>query len=201
VSWSFTPWLRKVTKPFLLPIAKGLGKLGFSPNAITILGLLSYGAIGVVLAFGYRFIAGLMLVILGPLDALDGLLARERNQVSKFGAFLDSNVDRFAEFFLFFGLLYYLFHFRHASFKEAALVLTAMTGSLLVSYARARAEALEFSCTVGLMTRVERLILFGAGLLFNIIIPVLWVLAIFTPITAIHRIIHVYKQYKDQEKG
>ncbi len=198
MGWSFTPWLRRVTRPFLLPIARGLGKLGLSPNAITLLGLLAYGATGLVLALGYRFSAGVMLVILGPLDALDGLLARDTGQVSKFGAFLDSNVDRFAEFFLFLGLLYYLFHFRHAGFKEAALVLTSMTGSLLVSYARARAEALGFTCTVGLMTRVERLILFGVALLFDLIVPVLWVLAILTPITAIHRIIHVYGEYKKQ---
>ncbi len=198
MGWSFTPWLRRVTRPFLLPIARGLGKLGLSPNAITLLGLLAYGATGLVLALGYRFSAGVMLVILGPLDALDGLLARDTGQVSKFGAFLDSNVDRFAEFFLFLGLLYYLFHFRHAGFKESALVLTSMTGSLLVSYARARAEALGFTCTVGLMTRVERLILFGVALLFDLIIPVLWILAILTPITAIHRIIHVYGEYKKQ---
>ena len=197
INWSFSDWCRDWFRPYLLSVARFLGKLGLSPNMVSIIGLMAYGASGLILGFGYPAAAGWMLAVFGPLDAVDGLLAREQGQVSPFGAFLDSTVDRYAEFFLFLGFLAYLMIDRQGSLVEAALVLSAMTGSLLVSYTRARAEALGFSCKVGVLTRFERIFILAVGLIFGWIYPVLVIIAIFTHITALQRIFHVYRQAKD----
>ncbi|MCK4425504.1 MAG: CDP-alcohol phosphatidyltransferase family protein [Deltaproteobacteria bacterium] len=197
INWSFSDWCRDRFKPYLLLVARFLGWLGLSPNMVSIIGLIAYGASGLVLGMGHPAVAGWLLAIFGPLDAVDGMLAREQGQVSPFGAFLDSTVDRYAEFFLFLGLMAYLMLHRQGGLVEAALVLAAMTGSLLVSYTRARAEALGFSCKVGVLTRFERLFLFAVGLIFGWIYPILVILAVFTHITALQRIIHVYRQSSD----
>lgn len=164
---------------------------------VTLAGLAAYGASGLVLGLGYPAAAGWILAVLGPLDAVDGLLAREQSRSSPFGAFLDSTVDRYAEFFLFLGLLIYLVLHEGRGLGAALLVLTAMTGSILVSYARARAEALGFECKVGLLTRFERLFLMAVGLIFGWIYPVLIVLALLTHVTALQRIFHVYRTWKN----
>ncbi len=197
IDWSFSDWCRKRFKPYLLSVARFLGWLGLSPNMVSIIGLVAYGASGLVLGMGYPAAAGWLLAVFGPLDAVDGMLAREQGRVSSFGAFLDSTVDRYAEFFLFLGLMAYLMLHRQGGLIEAALVLTAMTGSLLVSYTRARAEALDFNCKVGVLTRFERLFLLAVGLIFGWIYPILVILAVFTHITALQRIIYVYKQSSD----
>jgi CDP-diacylglycerol--glycerol-3-phosphate 3-phosphatidyltransferase len=197
INWSFSDWCRDWFRPYLLLVARFLGWLGLSPNMVSIIGLIAYGASGLVLGMGHPAAAGWLLAVFGPLDAVDGLLAREQGRVSSFGAFLDSTVDRYAEFFLFLGLMAYLMLHRQCGLLEAALVLAAMTGSLLVSYTRARAEALDFNCKVGVLTRFERLFLFAVGLIFGWIYPILVILAVFTHITALQRIIHVYKQSSD----
>ena len=197
INWSFSDWCRERFRPYLLSVARFLGRLGLSPNMVSIIGLIAYGASGLVLGMGYPAVAGWMLAVFGPLDAVDGLLAREQGRVSTFGAFLDSTVDRYAEFFLFLGLMAYLFLHRQGGLIEAALVLSAMTGSLLVSYTRARAEALGFSCKVGVLTRFERIFILAVGLIFGWIYPVLVIIAIFTHITALQRIFHVYRQASD----
>jgi CDP-diacylglycerol--glycerol-3-phosphate 3-phosphatidyltransferase len=194
INWSFSDWCRELFKPYLLLVARLLGKLGLSPNMVSIMGLVAYGVSGLVLGLGHPALAGWLLAIFGPLDAVDGLIARERGLTSPFGAFLDSTVDRYAEFFLFLGLLAYLTIHRDGSLIDAILILSAMTGSLLVSYTRARAETLGFSCKVGVFTRFERLLIFALGLIFGWIYPILVILAIFTHVTALHRIFYVYKQ-------
>lgn len=196
--WSFSNWCRGWSRPLLLPVARFFAAYNISPNTVTLIGLFFYALSGLTLALGYRITAGLILALFGPLDAVDGLLAREQGNQSKFGAFLDSTMDRYAEFFLFAGLLVYLWKSGHHGIFGPLMVLTAMTGSLLVSYTRARAEALGFSCTVGMLTRLERLILFAVGLIFNFIMAVLVILAFFTHVTAIQRIWHVYKQASKQ---
>lgn len=197
INWSFSDWCRDRFKPYLLSVARFLGGLGLSPNMVSIIGLIAYGASGLALGMGHPAVAGWLLAVFGPLDAVDGMLAREQGQVSPFGAFLDSTVDRYAEFFLFLGLMTYLILHRQGGLLEAALVLSAMTGSLLVSYTRARAEALGFNCKAGVLTRFERLFLLAVGLIFGWIYPILVILAVFTHITALQRIIHVYKQSSD----
>jgi CDP-diacylglycerol--glycerol-3-phosphate 3-phosphatidyltransferase len=160
---------------------------------VTLAGLVAYGASGLVLGLGYPAAAGWILAVLGPLDAVDGLLAREQQRSSSFGAFLDSTVDRYAEFFLFLGLLIHMTLNEGRGLGAAVLILAAMTGSILVSYTRARAEALGFECKVGLLTRFERLFLLAVGLIFGWIYPVLVVLALLTHVTALQRIFHVYR--------
>ncbi len=196
-AWSFSDWCRGWSRPLYLPVARFLGALGFTPNAVSLLGLAAYGVCGLVLALGHRAAAGWLLAVFGPLDVVDGLLAREKGQTSRFGAFLDSSIDRYAEFFLFTGLTVYLFQYHGAGWKESCLILSAMTGSLLVSYTRARAEALRYSCKVGLLTRFERLFILAVGLIFNWIYPVLWILAVLTHMTAIQRILHVLYQSRE----
>ena len=193
-NWSFSDWCRGWSRPILLPVARLLGGLGFSPNMVSAIGLVAYATSGLVLGLGYPVAAGLVLALLGPLDAVDGLLARDQGQVSAFGAFFDSTVDRYAEFFLFLGLMIYLILYRQGGLIEALLILCALTGSLLVSYTRSRAEAMGFECKVGLLTRFERLLLFDIGLILGWIYPILVILAIFTHITALQRILHVYQQ-------
>ncbi len=193
--WSFSSWCRGWSRPLLMPVAELFARHNISPNGVTLLGLFFYALSGLVLALGHSTASGLILAIFGPLDAVDGLLAREHGNQSRFGAFLDSTMDRYAEFFLFAGLLIYLWGNGHHGILGPLMVLTAMTGSLLVSYTRARAEALGYSCTVGILTRFERLVLLAVGLIFNfLLVPVLVILAFFTHVTAVQRIWHVYKQ-------
>lgn len=192
---SLSDLARQWSRPFLLPVARIFSRLGIGPNAVSLIGLAAYGATGVMIGLGYPFWAGVMLAISGPLDAVDGLVARENGMASRFGAFLDSTIDRYAEFFLFSGLMFRMtLDACGWEWQGPLLVLSAMSGSFLVSYARARAEALGFDCKVGLFTRFERIFMLAVGLIFDLIYPVLFVLAVFTHITAIHRIIHVYRQ-------
>lgn len=191
-AWSFSDWCRGWSRPLFLPVARFLGRMGFTPNGVTLLGLAAYGATGLVVGLGHPRAAGVMLAILGPLDVVDGLLARDQGDVTRFGGFLDSCMDRYAEFFLYLGLLFHL----DGPF-DPALVMTALAGSLLVSYNRARAEALAFSCKVGLLTRFERLFILAVGLIFGMVQAALFIIAVLAHATAVQRILHVYGQSGD----
>ncbi|NDY42728.1 CDP-alcohol phosphatidyltransferase family protein [Dissulfurirhabdus thermomarina] len=186
-----TGWCRRRCRPLLLPVARALHRLGVTPNGVSLLGLAGCAAAAAVLALGHPAAAALVLLFLGPLDAVDGILAREFGGATRFGAFLDSTLDRYGEFCLFLGLLAYLWRRPGAGLPEAALVLAALTGSLLVSYTRARAEGLGFECRVGLATRFERLLLFGAALLTGWILPLVGLIAVLAHATALQRILHV----------
>jgi CDP-diacylglycerol--glycerol-3-phosphate 3-phosphatidyltransferase len=135
--------------------------------------------------------AGIVLVVLGPLDNLDGALARRLNQTSKTGAFLDSNFDRLSEVALFLGMLWY--YQRNGATTEVILIYLAITGSVLVSYARARAEALGAECEIGLMTRMERFLVLVAGLFSGYVVVALALLAVLTYFTVLQRIWHTRK--------
>ncbi len=190
-TFTLTDRVRALSQPFLAPIADFLAKWRVSPNTVTILGFLGCVAVGIVLALGYPRLGGLLLVVFGPLDAVDGLLARRSGQQTKFGAFLDSTLDRYSEIAIFGGLLYYLLE--TSQFWPVILLFLALAGSLMVSYTRARAEALGFECKVGLLTRFERLLLLTIGLLTGWLLPVLAALAFFANFTALQRIIHVWR--------
>ena len=184
----------------LQKIVNGLALSRISPNTLTFIGLL----INIVAAifFGYArganadrmFVyAGLVIIGAGIFDMVDGRVARQTNQVSVFGAFFDSVIDRYSDVALFFGLL--VFYSRGNRFFYVVLVAFVMTASLMVSYTRARAEALIGSCKVGFMERPERVVLIILGALFNhwgVMAPALWVLAAFSTITVIHRIRFTY---------
>jgi len=168
------------------PIARLLGSLGLTPNAVTVLGCLLTAAVAGVLASGQTQLAGVLLILTLGADAIDGALARMMNAVSRFGAFLDSTLDRWTEVFLFSALIW---HFLQTDQDTGVmLAAAAMATSLLVSYTRARAEGVGLTCKAGLLTRFERLVIFIAGLIFNQIIWALWIIALLAGITAIQRI-------------
>ncbi len=194
-TFTLTDRVRALSQPFLAPIADFLARLRVSPNTVTVLGFLGCVVVGVVLALGYLRLGGLLLILFGPLDAVDGLLARRSGQQTKFGAFLDSTLDRYSEIAIFGGLLYYLL--QTAQLWVVFLVFLALAGSLMVSYTRARAEALGFECKVGLLTRFERLLLLTLGLLTGWLFPVLVALALFANLTALQRIVHVWRAAKN----
>lgn len=193
---SFEAFLRKTFKPILDTIAGFLGKLGITPNMITLCGLLVAAASGVLLGFGKISAGGLVLLIGAPMDALDGALARLKGEPKKSGAFLDSVTDRVAEMFTLGGLL--VFFAVKANVLALVLVFIAAAGSLLVSYVKARAESLGYNAKMGLMTRVERMIVLTAGLIFNIPMIALWILAVGTVFTVIQRFFFVWRQASEQ---
>lgn len=183
-------------------IVRGLALTRISPNVLTFLGLV----INIVAAifFGYAnaqnhvrmfLYAGLVIIGAGIFDMVDGRVARATGQVTTFGAFFDSVIDRYSDVALFFGLLVY--YARANRFFYLVLVAIVMVSSVLVSYTRARAESLIGSCKVGFMERPERVVLVIIGALFDkwhAMAAVLWVLAVLSTITIIHRIIYTYQQ-------
>jgi CDP-diacylglycerol--glycerol-3-phosphate 3-phosphatidyltransferase len=183
-------------------IVRGLALTRISPNALTFIGLV-INIIAAVL-FGYAtaqtyprmfLYAGLVIIGAGIFDMVDGRVARATGQVTTFGAFFDSVIDRYSDVALFFGLL--VFYARANRFFYLVLVAIVMVSSVMVSYTRARAESLIGSCKVGFMERPERVVLVIIGALFarwGAMAPVLWVLGILSTITVIHRIIYTYQQ-------
>jgi CDP-diacylglycerol--glycerol-3-phosphate 3-phosphatidyltransferase len=142
--------------------------------------------------------AGLVIIGAGIFDMVDGRVARQTDQVTIFGAFFDSVIDRYSDVVLFFGLV--VFYARGNRFFYVVLTAFVMVTSLMVSYTRARAEALIGQCKVGFMERPERIVLIILGALFNrwgVMAPVLWVLAVLSTITVIHRIRYTYQMTKD----
>lgn len=185
-------WLRVQTRSLVDVLAGGLAKLGFTPNALTLLGTFFMLGIGLILAQGYFLVGGILMAAAAAFDALDGGLARLTNRVTKFGAFLDSTTDRWAEAFVYGGLIWW---FMEQGLRvELMLTYAAIIGSLMVSYTRARAEGLGVDCKVGLFTRFERIAVLGLGLLFNQMYIALILLAVLSNFTAIQRIVHVNKQ-------
>ena len=189
--------IRQRAQAVLNIIARGLGSLGLTPNALTIIGFLMMCGIGAVLATGNFALGGALIIAAGIFDALDGTLARLTNRVTKFGAFLDSTTDRFAEGALYFGIMYAFM--QRGMDWVAYLVFFTLLGSLMVSYARARAEGIGVEMKEGLMTRFERIALLVIGLLLTAffgqtpILIVLGILAVLTNFTAGQRIWLVYK--------
>jgi len=168
------------------PVARFLGALGLTPNAVTVLGFLLTVAVAFVLAAGQLQLAGALLIVTLAFDAVDGTLARQMGQTSRFGAFLDSTLDRWAEIALFLALLW---HFLQTDQPAGAmLAASAMAASLMVSYTRARAEGVGFQCKAGLLTRFERIVILIAGLLFVRPIWALIAIVVLAAFTAVQRI-------------
>ncbi len=190
--------VRQRAQSVLNAIARGLGALGLTPNMLTLIGFFAMCGIGVVLALGNFALGGALIVAAGIFDALDGSLARLTNRVTKFGAFLDSTTDRFAEGAVYLGIMYWFLQQRGMVFV-AYLVFLTLLGSLMVSYARARAEGIGVEMKEGLMTRFERIALLVIGLLLTAafgdapILIVLAILAVFTNLTAVQRMWLVYR--------
>jgi CDP-diacylglycerol--glycerol-3-phosphate 3-phosphatidyltransferase len=159
---------------------------------MTVIGLLGNIVAAGFLAKGFIVIGGLIILLTAPIDAIDGTMARLRGQVSRYGAFLDSVVDRYSELVVFAGLLYYFL--QQQNLLACLLTFFAAAGSIMVSYTRARAEALSYNAKIGLMTRIERYLILVPMLLLNRPMIALWVLAILANFTAIQRVWAVRKQ-------
>ena len=172
-------------------MARLLERTGVSPNALTVTGFLLNVVAIYPLARGHFLLGGLIVLLAGLFDSLDGALARLGHRATVFGAFLDSTLDRFSEAAIYLGLL--LFFVSQGGKQEVVLIYITLVGSLMVSYARARAEGLGLSCKVGLLTRFERVVLLGLGMVFGWVRPVLWLLALLTNFTAMQRIYHVWR--------
>lgn len=190
--WSFELYLRKLFKGIIDPIAGFLLRIGLKPNHITILGFLLSGLSAYFIASGKFTLAGFILLVGAPLDVVDGSMARKLGEPTKFGAFFDSVVDRYSELVVFLGLL--IFYLQEAKILACILIFIAAGGSILVSYVKTRAESLGFSARMGILTRVERMLIMIVGLVFNIPMVALWVIAILANFTAIQRFLFVRKQ-------
>jgi CDP-diacylglycerol--glycerol-3-phosphate 3-phosphatidyltransferase len=170
----------------LQPLARFFGSIGLTPNAVTVLGLVLTAAVAGVLASGHVRVAGVLLIFTLGTDALDGVLARLTGQTTRFGAFLDSTLDRWAEVLLYGALVW---HYLKAGQDSAVLLATAaMATSLLVSYTRARAEGVGLTCKEGLFTRFERLVVLIAGLITQQVVWALGIIALLAGVTAVQRI-------------
>ena len=186
----FSEAARRHSRNFLEPVAQFISVTGVSPNVLTVTGTLLMVIVAVVLAKGYFFWGGILISALALFDAIDGTLARMMGRTSRFGAFLDSTLDRFSEAIIFLGLLVY--YIGQNQQLELVLIYVTVVGSMMVSYARARAEGIGVSLKDGLFTRFERVLLLVVGLLFNQVTLVLWILAIFSNFTAIQRMVAVW---------
>lgn len=190
----FESFLRRAFKNPLDGIARFLLKLGLTPNHITLLGLLGNIGAAILIGMGELRWAGLLAGLIAPLDAVDGAMARLRGTSSKFGAFFDSTIDRYDELILLAGLTYYFYTID--SLAGVMFTFAAAIGSVMVSYTRARAEALGFQASVGILTRVGRAIVLVVGLLFAQVMLSVGIIAILANFTAIQRIFAVWRQSK-----
>ena len=186
---TLTDQLRKRFKHLLDPIGAFLNRLGLMPNTMTIIGLVGNTVGAYFLMQGQMLVGGLIILAMGPVDALDGTMARLRGEPSDFGAFVDSVVDRYSELVIFLGLL--LYYNQQGDWVNTLGVYLAAAGSVLVSYIRARAQSLGYEAKVGILTRVERYAVLAPALILNYAWVGVWIIAVLANITAFQRIIHV----------
>ncbi len=172
----------------LTPLAQHITLTGITPNLLTITGFIVSIAASASFISKTPKLAGILILLSGGFDLLDGVVARISGKVTAFGAFLDSLLDRYSDAILFLGIGIYLID------NSFNVLLTALVfiGTFLISYVRARAEGLGLTCNVGIMERPERIILLALGGIFNILVPVLWILLIFTHFTVLQRIYHTW---------
>jgi CDP-diacylglycerol--glycerol-3-phosphate 3-phosphatidyltransferase len=182
---------RRYGQVILDPTVRAIARTGVTPNMLTIIGFLLNVGVAAVLAAGYLRLGGVLLILSASFDALDGTLARQTGQQSRFGAFFDSTVDRYSEAVVYLGLLIYFVD--QGAQLEVLLIFVAIVGSLMVSYARARAEGLDLECKVGLLTRFERVVILCGGLILNVVTLALWTVAILANLTAVQRMVHVHR--------
>lgn len=185
-------------------LIRPLARSGVTPNMLTSIGLLLSVVTALVIAQGNWFVGGLLVLFAGVFDMFDGAMARVRNAATTFGAFLDSTLDRYSESMILFGLLYYTL--QHPGLQDAfwpipnaqswmiAFIFIAAVGSIMVSYTKARAEGLRIECKTGLLARPERVIILAFGLLTHTGIWAMALLAVFSHVTAVERMISVWRE-------
>ena len=190
---TLTDRVRKLTGESLARVGTAFYRAGVHPDTITILGLVVVALAAALIGTGQLQVAGIVLLLGLPLDALDGAVARAMNRQGHFGGLLDSTLDRYADG-LIFGALGYYFATQEQP-EYLILALAALLGSYAVSYVRARAGEAGISVKVGLFTRMERVVVILVALLVPaLLVPGLWVLAVGTNITALQRVWFVYRQ-------
>jgi phosphatidylglycerophosphate synthase len=180
--------------PFLYKvIISTFGEFGH-PNLFTLVGFFVTLTASLLILKGFWFLGGLAIIFSGLFDLFDGVVARNLAKVTTFGGFLDSVLDRYSDLLL---LLAFLIHYLKRG-DSGLVILTSLVsiGTVLIPYIRARAEALQIPCNIGLMERAERIIFLSAGTLFNWMEPILWVLAILTHFTVLQRIFYVWKKLR-----
>jgi CDP-diacylglycerol--glycerol-3-phosphate 3-phosphatidyltransferase len=198
-SLTLTDQMRVLFRGILEPIAAFLNKLGLMPNTMTIIGLAGNALGAYFLARGDMTLGGIVILLMGPIDALDGTMARLRGMTGQFGAFVDSVTDRYSELVIMAGLLYY--YISLGDRLATMLVFVAAAGSVLVSYIRSRGQSLGWDTKVGILTRMERYLVLAPALIFNVPLWGLWIIAILANVTAVQRIIDVRRQaYQDPEQ-
>lgn len=195
---TFTDWARARAAFLIDPIVTFLARFRLSPDALTVTGMMAHFFIAWLVGTGHMIWASVAIMFFAPLDALDGALARKLDRKQKgFGAFLDSTLDRIAEIILFGGFIYY--YVQQGNQVMLAVAYIAITGSLMVSYARGRAEGLGFDCKVGMLGRLERYVVLTFFLFVNQPAIALVILAVLSYFTVAQRMYHVWKQAYAQE--
>ncbi len=181
----------------IVGIVRGLALARIHPNVLTFIGLLINIWAAILLGQGNFRVAGYVIIGAGIFDMVDGRVARETNQVTRFGGFFDSVLDRYSDLALLMGLLVYYGNIN----RPLYVVLTAivMTASVMISYTRARAENEIPTCKVGFLERPERVVLLIIGALFDRMAPVLWVIAVMGNLTVVHRMMYTFQQTKHLE--
>ena len=203
--------IQQRVRQFVTLIMRPLAQLGITPNTLTLVGLLISAITAIVIAHGYFLVGGLLVLFAGIFDMFDGALARARNASSIFGAFLDSTLDRYSESIILFGLFWYalqgqtlhenLWPFHHEQSWLLGAIYVAVVGSLMVSYAKARAEGLGLELKTGLLARPERVVILAIGLLTGTVIWAVLFLAIFSNVTAVERIASIWRVTRRLERA
>jgi len=189
-------------------MVRGLASAGVHPNIPTTIGVFVNGLCGLLFGFGHFFWAGIVLIIANLFDMLDGNVARTTGNVTKFGGFLDSSLDRLSDMFAFVGIMiFYAGNSPQHSIMNVFLASVGMMASVMVSYTTARSEGLGVKANVGFLQRPERVVLLIIGALStwdwnstnffaNRMPPVLWVLAVGSVWTLIHRMYYIWREFQ-----
>lgn len=196
---TFTDKARQVFKSFGETCARFLLGLGLTANAVTIIGCAGHIIAAILIGLGYFTWAGILLVFFAVTDFFDGTMSRLKTggKGTKFGAVLDSTTDRYAEFFIFAGFVYY--YAVKGDFLHMIVSYAAIMGAILVSYTRAKGEIEGLKMTLGLMSRLERYLFLVPCLLFNIPVVAIWAIVLGSHFTAIQRMVYMYHQLEPKK--
>ncbi len=196
---SLAEWRKSAARRITEPIVHVIAKSGVTPDVLTWLGLIINIAAAVVIACNHLIVGGILVLVSGLFDILDGALARFTGKITRFGALLDSTFDRLSEAAVFIGLL--VLYASKGDILTTTLISLAMAGAFLTSYVRARAEGLGLECQTGLFTRTERVIILVLGLVFNrFLIVALAIIVVLSFVTVGQRMVHVWLETRKQER-
>ncbi len=190
----------RFVRQYMLGVGRFFAGFGITPNMATMIGFGLNVIVAIILASGYPRLAGTLLLFASAFDMVDGAIARSTGKTSSFGGFLDSTVDRYSEIVVYIGLVVWL-NTTDNDHLGSLLVLISATGALMISYARARAEAIGLKASVGLVARPERVVLLAICLIFNLPMVALWILAVTTHVTAVWRMVHVWQVTRNESQS